>query len=765
MIVKLIRMARNKGRLDGLRNNVFALTRYVTDADPWAMAMTDREQVRSLAEYLVHAKAHGIEPGEKAGHIGGRNLLTSDLPEQQVEMLAIASSAPRVEYPVVHIIVSWQAGENPTPAQLEDTVDIVLATTGLSKCLALFAEHTNTAHRHLHIAAVRVDPASGRAAGSEWLIEDLHQAIAILEERHRWADEPNALYYASKGAVFDAHVRRFRTGTRGEKAVDPASEVMVRDASGRFIANRDWNGLPTDIANARADILRARAEARSWTDFHARLEVYQIAYRAKGSGARLHLGDASAKASTVAPDLALKQLEAQWGPFSQHPRDQVLGFDAYRAAHQAQLKRLRADRAAAQAALDQWAAEQLASIATAKNRLVERAIRAERDAAQKELNSAFAAAIKTCTKGRHVTAESWRAAGAPADPPPVASPSLLLPADHAQEGTWTPPAGLRAEQHRWSTRYYDAADRLVFTDHRTVIVVHRPFDAGGLDTALKLAAERWGTVRVSGSETFRKRCAERAAELGIALVDSDNKPLVDRRPVAPIKPVAALAVDAAPSRPDHRADPARQAAVERALADLARLGAIPMRRREVSGRVGANAPLEIVVEADRFDPKPQLTTAALFDEDPLIQAFLEKQRAGMLAEISHHVRQFDVPLDRKAVVDSLRGPDGLGRAAFLAFGDADFQSMLERVALERVERQRTAPHADQQRRQKDERSRAQLAMLARMFHDQSWDPREWRSGGTGLREHGRSSAAAAADDELHRLEQQRRARSSGNQTR
>lgn len=34
---------------------------------------------------------------------------------------------------------------------------------------------------------------SGRAAGSEWLIEDLHQAVVILEERHRWAAEPNAL--------------------------------------------------------------------------------------------------------------------------------------------------------------------------------------------------------------------------------------------------------------------------------------------------------------------------------------------------------------------------------------------------------------------------------------------------------------------------------------------------------------------------------------------------------------------------------------------
>ena len=699
MIVKLIRMARSKGQLAGLRDSIYALTRYVTDADPWAMAMIDREQVRSLAEYLLHAKAHGIEPGEKAGHIGGRNLLTDDLGGQQVEMLAVASSAPRVEYPVVHIIVSWRPGEDPTPAQLEDTVGTVLATTGLSRCPALFAEHTNTAHPHLHIAAVRVDPATGRAAGSEWLIEDLHQAIAILEERHRWKSETNALYYARDGAVFDANVRRFRTNARGDKVVDPASEVMVRDSRGRFVTHRDWTGMPPDLVNVRADILRAGAVARGWADFHRLLDAYQVAYRAKGSGARIHLANSSAKASTVAPDLALKQMEVRWGPFSPHPRDRTPGFDEYREAHAAQLKRLRADRAAAQALLDTWAKEQLVAIEAADNRRIQRVIRTERDAAQQELNAAFAAAIKACTDVRHTKVETWRAAGSPVEPPAVASPSLLLPAGPAERG-WSPPVGLRAEHRDWSTRYFDQADRLVFTDHRTVIVVHRPANTGGLDAALKMAAERWGTVRIIGSAAFEQRCAERAAVLGIALVDRDNKPLSAQRLSAPATSIAMPATAPEPTvpepmRPDYRADPTRQAALDRVLADLARMGPLPMRRR---GGTRPRAPLEIVAEADRFDPKPELRVAALFDEDQRIQAFLEQCRATMLADIGNHLLQFDVPLEKKAVVDSLRGQEGLGRAAFLAFEDADFRSMLERVALDRSTLDRNARYANDRRR-------------------------------------------------------------------
>lgn len=764
MIIKLIRMARKQGRLAALRDSIVGLTRYVIDADPWAMAIIDREQVRSLAEYLVHAKAHGIEPGEKAGLVGARKLLSNDLRGQQVEMLAIASSAPRVEYPLVHIIVSWQIGENPSPQQLEDTVDTVLATAGLSKCPALYAEHTNTAHRHLHIAAVRIDPATDRAVGSDWLIEDLHQAIAILEERHRWAAEPNALYYARGGAVFDANARRFKPGNRGEKVVEPGSEVLVRDAAGRFITQRDWRGLPPDLINLHADILRARAEAKGWTDFHRLLDVHRIEYRAKGSGARIHFSDISAKASALAPDLALKQLERTWGPFTSHPGDRNPGFDEYRAGHAAQLKRLRDDRAATQAALNAWATEQLVAIAAARHRSVERAIRAERDAAQKELNAAFAAAIKSCTQARHVTPESWRAAGSPGEPPPIASPSLLLPANRAQEHRWSPPVGLRAEQQEWLTRYYDDANRLVFTDHRTVIVVQHTADTVGLDAALRLAAERWGTVRVNGSAAFKHRCAERAAELGIALVSSDNKPLATSS-VAPVRPDPMTIASAVPVRPNHRSDPARKAAPAQILANFERLGPIPMRRRQAPGRETAKLPLEIVVEADRSKSSPELKVAALFDDDPLVQAFLEKRRSAMLDDIGHHLLGFDTPLDKKAVVSSLHGQEGLRRAAFLAFGDPDFQSMLERVGLERAERQRALQRTDQHRRREHEQRRSQLAMLARVFHDQSWDPREWHCDEMNARARDRSSDAHGVDEELQDLERLRLALSSAGRAR
>jgi hypothetical protein len=713
MIVKLIRMSRQDS-LSGRRDTVYALTRYVTDADPWSRTLLDRDPVRSLSEYLVHSRAHGVEPGEKAGVIGTRNLRSHDLRGQQVEMVAIIDSAPRVDVPLLHIILSWQAGEIPNSGQLADTVNTVLTTTGLSTCPAIYAEHTNTSHRHLHIAIARIDPVDRRAAGSEWLIEDLHQSVAILEERHGWAAEPNALYYARNGIVFDAGFREGRA----------CGEKMVRDASGCFITNRDWRGLPSDLVEHCDAALQASRQAGSWEAFHRLIEAHGIAYRKKGSGARIHADTVSVKASTMAPGLALRKLEARWGGFIAHPHDRNAGHDAYREAHAAQLKALRTDRAAAQARLDEWFTRQLALVVIPRNGRIAAAMRAERKAARQALDDAFSSAIAACVEARHVTVESWRAAGSPSHLPSVETPSLLMPGDRLPERPSAPPTGLRAEHHAWSTRYYDNVGRLVFTDHRTVIVVHRARDENGVDAALTMAAARWGTVRVTGSESFMQLCAERAYRLGIPVVDGDGKPLRAARAVVPKTAALAPPADHPKKILDRRDDPGRRASVQKVVADLQRIGLVQTRRRRMGDDGHRQGPLEIVIETDRDDARPNLRLAALFDEDPLVQAALENSRARLLADVGHHLRQFEVPLDKKAVIDALASWGGRGRPAVLAFEDTDFQTMLERMVIERADRRRAT--------RKDQVAQADTARQ-RILPDRNGAPRDWPLSQDGVR--------------------------------
>ena len=529
MIVKLIRTKRPRGRLTELRNDVFGLTRYVLDADPWAMSEDSRDQVRSITEYLLNVTDAGVEPGKKAGYSGTRNLLTDDLASWQAEMLALAHSAPRVEYPLVHIIVSWPEGEQPSQVQLDDTVDTILSVTGMSSGQALFAEHTNTTHAHLHIAAVRIDLATGRAAGSEWLIENLHQSLAILEERHGWGPEPNALYYARGGAVFDAAARPDRSAPTGATRAQPTKERMVRDADGTFVGARARGVLAPEIFNVRSAILQASEEAKNWADFHQLLDAHRAFYRAKGSGAQIERGDAKAKASAVDAGLSRKWLEKKWGAFVPHPRDLNAEFEAYRLAHATQLKRLRAERKAASAILKAYAEEQVRSI-DREHRQIRQAIEAERLAAQGELDAAYAVVIKACTDERFTQVERWREAGSPAQPPPISSPALLLPADPATERSWTPSSTFRAVAEGGVTRYYDREDRLAFADHRMLIVTHRPADERAIDEALMIASRRWTTVKVSGSREYQDRCARRAEALGIQVVDGSG----DRLTASPV---------------------------------------------------------------------------------------------------------------------------------------------------------------------------------------------------------------------------------------
>ncbi|WP_121119999.1 relaxase/mobilization nuclease domain-containing protein [Croceibacterium ferulae] len=699
MIVKLIKVARSVDQPAKLRDDVYALTRYVADADPWSLVMNDTDRVRSLAEYLRHAAVAGVEPGEKAGHLGTRNLLTGSLREQQLEMLATASAAPRVEFPLAHIIVSWREGEVPTPVQIDEAVDILLKATGLSRSPALYAEHTNTVCRHVHIAVVRVDKTTGGATGSEWLIEDMHQALAIIEDRQGWSSEPNALYYSREGAVFDARVASAISLADPDNQM-PVTEVMVRDAAGHHVRTRDRDAVPADMRACTPVILAAATASRNWLDFHARLQGAGIAYERKGSGARVFVADKSAKASLISRQLSLATLEKAWGRFIPDPSRENSGFETYRAAHKLQLARLREGRTAAVTEICEWADLTIAGLPPQSSAALGTLIRRERDAAIRLLEAEYKTVIKACTDNRFTAAEAWAKAGSPAHPPLITAPALLLPvtAERKAHQPWTTP--LRFEPDGWQVRYYDEDDRHLFTDCGSIIIVHRPQAADAIDNALLLAAARWDVVRVRGSVEFQQRCAERAAVMGVSLVDQSGRPLTIRAlepapGVAPIQqPQPPLAV------PDHRDDPARRVTIDRLLEDLQKMRSIPMHRGASDSSAGGAGRLTISAEPDPFDPQPVLKLAALLDEDERVQEFLQRYQDSMISNMERELVQWQVPLLRDDVVkfaEEIR--EGGGKAVYLAFDDPQFQAMLARVAnLRRKWKQRDAL-AEKQRRQ------------------------------------------------------------------
>lgn len=107
--------------------------------------------------------ARDIAQGERVVQIVSRNLLSTDIEDVQFEMAIVAGMAPGSEDPIEHIVVSWPEGEHPTPEQVEEVLDIILAVTGMSRHQAFGVmhgdTHTTTTFTSLSIASIRL-PAS-----------------------------------------------------------------------------------------------------------------------------------------------------------------------------------------------------------------------------------------------------------------------------------------------------------------------------------------------------------------------------------------------------------------------------------------------------------------------------------------------------------------------------------------------------------------------------------------------------------------------------
>src|SRR5439155_834755 len=147
------------------------------------------------------ASIHGLTtyiaaPGkdEKALHIGTRGFLSATLPGQQKEMVALAMEAPRSKDPVAHYILSWREGEQPTPQQVDQAVDIALEELGLRGHQTLYALHQDTDNLHVHLAVNRVHPETHRmvAPNKGFDVEAIHRALARIEAMQGWKPEANA---------------------------------------------------------------------------------------------------------------------------------------------------------------------------------------------------------------------------------------------------------------------------------------------------------------------------------------------------------------------------------------------------------------------------------------------------------------------------------------------------------------------------------------------------------------------------------------------
>lgn len=124
-------------------------------------------------------------------------LLSADT--AAAEMKAVAAENARCKDAVMHLVLSWKEGEQPTTEQWQDAVkhamDSLKDREGVSMGdhQYMAVAHQDTENFHVHIMANRVHPETYRANSPEWLHKTLDKACREIEAEQGW-QHSNGLY-------------------------------------------------------------------------------------------------------------------------------------------------------------------------------------------------------------------------------------------------------------------------------------------------------------------------------------------------------------------------------------------------------------------------------------------------------------------------------------------------------------------------------------------------------------------------------------------
>jgi ATP-dependent exoDNAse (exonuclease V) alpha subunit len=139
--------------------------RGVTGALAYAMGQGEDEDGKRIE----------LVPGEKsrAEILGGQNFgfeiedaadleLARRMMEWNGKEENQASRGRKCELDCLHMSLSWEPGQNPTRDEMVEAAKGSLKALGMETAQAVFIAHDDTAHKHLHIVASRIDPATGK---------------------------------------------------------------------------------------------------------------------------------------------------------------------------------------------------------------------------------------------------------------------------------------------------------------------------------------------------------------------------------------------------------------------------------------------------------------------------------------------------------------------------------------------------------------------------------------------------------------------------
>lgn len=216
---------------------------------------------RAVISYIVRPENSGQE---KCAVWGCANVLMDKTPEQVIrEMVATATMDISSPNPFVHFVFALAPGEEFDGKQIAVVTHLLkeLDAVGLQ---ALWGEHIDTDHRHLHLFINRVDPDTGdlRDINQRYYTKIAHRAAAVVSDAFGFSQPQNALYEVQNGKA-----------TRKEKphADDPRTGISAKPLPAWVYAWEEKHGTEHPWRTGQKVFLDTLTQAATWDDLSVTL--------------------------------------------------------------------------------------------------------------------------------------------------------------------------------------------------------------------------------------------------------------------------------------------------------------------------------------------------------------------------------------------------------------------------------------------------------------------------------------------------------------
>ena len=208
----------------------------------------------------------------------------------------------------MHLIVSFQEGEKPTKAMLNNIENELLKSIGMEEHHRLSVTHTNTNNFHIHIAINRINPETHKLIDPWQSKKKLDKKAIELEEKHKLKK--------------DNHIPNWQLEKDGIK-----KDTLKHDKAKDIEIHSGMDSLLTWIKEeALEDIKTVMKDPNSTLeDLHQVLTNHNLELKPRGNG--IVISDKTrnlfVKASDIHRDLSKGKLTKRYGEFQTVKRDET----------------------------------------------------------------------------------------------------------------------------------------------------------------------------------------------------------------------------------------------------------------------------------------------------------------------------------------------------------------------------------------------------------------------------------------------------------